>query len=91
MTNAASETMSADQQEIQTVIGGYRNAWNRHDMKAMADLFADEAEWVNIVGMHWPGKRGVVGGHEAYHRTFFRETEIELADVAIRPIAPGSP
>jgi uncharacterized protein (TIGR02246 family) len=30
-----------------------------------------------------------VAGHEAIHRTFFQETDIALADVEVRAIAPG--
>jgi uncharacterized protein (TIGR02246 family) len=51
-------------------------------MKALAELFVDDAHWINIVGMHWPGKPAVVAGHAAYHRTFFRTTAIEMADDA---------
>jgi uncharacterized protein (TIGR02246 family) len=77
-----------DEQAIQAVLHGYCNAWNRHDMKALAELFTDDAHWVNIVGMHWPGKKAVVGAHEAYHCTFFQTTDIDLADVQIRVLAP---
>jgi uncharacterized protein (TIGR02246 family) len=76
-----------DEQAIRAVLTGYGNAWNRHDMRALAELFSDDAHWINIVGMHWPGKSAVVAAHEAFHRTFFRETDIELADVGIRLIA----
>ena len=57
-------------------------------MKALAELFVDDAHWINIVGMHWPGKPAVVAGHAAYHQTFFRTTGIEMADVEIREISP---
>ncbi len=35
---------------------GYCEAWNAHDMKAPAELFVDDAHWMNTVEMHWPGK-----------------------------------
>jgi uncharacterized protein (TIGR02246 family) len=69
-------------------VKGYCEAWNAHDMKAMAELFVDDAHWINIVGMHWPGKLAVVAGHAAYHQTFFRMTDIEMADLEIREISP---
>jgi uncharacterized protein (TIGR02246 family) len=84
-----SSTTSSDEQAIQAVIHGYGEAWNRHDMKALAELFTDDAHWVNIVGMHWPGKTAVVGAHEAFHRTFFQTTDIEIADLEIRALAPA--
>jgi uncharacterized protein (TIGR02246 family) len=79
----------SDEQAIQTVLGEYGATWNRHDIGAMRELFADDAHWVTIVGWHWPGKTAVVAGHETIHGTFFQKTDIELLDVAIRAIAPG--
>ena len=87
-TNVVSALRSADK-SIRAVLQGYRDAWNRHDMRAMAELFDDDAQWVNIVGMYWPGRASVVAGHEAFHRTFFQTTEIDLADAEIRELAPS--
>jgi uncharacterized protein (TIGR02246 family) len=80
---------ASDEQAIRAVVREYGAAWNRHDMTTLAELFTDDAHWVTIVGMHWPGKSAVVTGHEAFHRTFFQTTDIELANVEVRVIAPG--
>ena len=89
MTNlhAVSE-YSVTEEVVVSVVKGYCEAWNAHDMKALAELFVDDAHWINIVGMHWRGKPAVVAGHAAYHQTFFRTTGIEMADVEIREISP---
>ena len=76
------------EEAVGSVVKGYCEAWNAHDMKALAELFVDDAHWINIVEMHWPGKPAVVAGHAAYHQTFFRTTGIEMADVEIREISP---
>jgi uncharacterized protein (TIGR02246 family) len=83
----ASLASRSDEQAIRSVVREYGASWNRHDMAALAELFTDDAHWINIVGMHWPDTSAVVTGHEAFHRTFFQATDIELADVEIRPIA----
>jgi uncharacterized protein (TIGR02246 family) len=80
---------TSDEQAIRAVGREYGASWNRHDMAALAELFSDDAHWINIVGMHWPGKSAVVAGHEAYHGTFFQTTDIEIANVEIRAIASG--
>jgi uncharacterized protein (TIGR02246 family) len=41
----------SDQQAIQAVVKAYEACRNRHDMAALAELFSDDAHWVNIVGM----------------------------------------
>ena len=91
MTNLhAVSAISADEDAIRAVANGYCGAWNRHDMEALSELFSEDAQWINIVGMHWPGRTAVVAGHDAYHRTFFRATGIEIADAQVAEIAPGA-
>ena len=75
------------EEAIRNVVKAYCEAWNTHDMKGLAELFVDDAHWINIVGMHWPGRPAVVAGHAAYHQTFFRTTGIEMADMEIREIS----
>jgi uncharacterized protein (TIGR02246 family) len=85
MAKANAPSVSAsDQEEIRNVALGFFEAWNRHDMKAFAALFTDDADWINIVGMHWRGKDAVVKAHEVFHRTIFQNTEMNPTDVGIR-------
>jgi uncharacterized protein (TIGR02246 family) len=80
---------SSDEESIRAVVIAYCDAWNCHDMEALAALFTDDAQWVNIVGMHWPGRTAIAAAHDAYHRTFFTKTEIEAAEIKIGKIAAG--
>jgi uncharacterized protein (TIGR02246 family) len=89
MERGAQQISPADDQAIKAVVRGYEACWNRHDMAALSELFADDAHWVNIVGMYWSGKAAVVRAHEGLHSTFFRTTEQALIDVTVRAIAPG--
>jgi uncharacterized protein (TIGR02246 family) len=84
----ASAQDASDQKEIRASVAKYADAWNRHDMSALAGVFADDADWVNIVGMHWRDKAALVKAHEVYHRTFFRDTALDFADVELRPVTP---
>lgn len=79
----------ADDQAIKAVVKDYEACWNRHDMDALSEHFADDAHWINIVGMYWPGKAAVVGAHKGLHSTFFRTTQQQLIDVSVRLIAPS--
>ena len=40
------------------MVTGFFEAWNHHDMKAFAELITDDADWIDIVGMHWREKGG---------------------------------
>lgn len=87
MASGAFSIGAADERAIRDLVGEYGASWNRHDMAAMAALFADDASWVNIVGWHWPDKAAVVAGHEGIHRSFFHDTDIEIADITLRVLA----
>jgi len=77
---------ASENKEIRTVVAGYADAWNRHDVAALANLLTDDADWINIVGMHWRGRAAVLKGHDVYHRTFFRNTPLDFTDIDLRPV-----
>lgn len=81
--------MSAvDEQKIRAVMRDYGEAWNHHDIGAMQQLFTDDADWINIVGMHWRGKTAILKAYDVFWRTIFQKMEITVTDVTIRAIAP---
>jgi uncharacterized protein (TIGR02246 family) len=73
---------------VRAVVMSYAEAWNHHDMRALSELFTDDADWINIVGMYWRGKTGLVKAHDVFHRTIFRTMEIGVTDIGIRAITP---
>ncbi len=49
-------------------------AWNSHDMAALARLFAEDADFVNVVGIWWTSRGEIERAHQATHRTMFRSS-----------------
>jgi hypothetical protein len=47
---------TADDEAIRKVIADANAAWERHDMKAWAQQFAVDADFVNVTGTHWRGR-----------------------------------
>ncbi len=80
--------MSTEAVEVTCVVQAFADCWNRHDMDAFAELFAPEAEFVNVVGLWWKGRAEIKGAHEFTHRTLFRSSTLELEEVAVRFPAP---
>ena len=37
--------------EVERVVAAFAESWSRHDMEEFAELFAPDAEFVNVVGM----------------------------------------
>jgi uncharacterized protein (TIGR02246 family) len=46
----------------EAVIHGWEDAWNRADADALAELFAEDAEFVNVVGLWWHDRANIRGG-----------------------------
>lgn len=78
-----------DDQAVRKVVAGFEEAWNTHDMKALARLFREDAEWVNVVGMHWHGRDEIMVAHTAFHRTSFKNHSYRTDAVETRSVAPG--
>ena len=79
----------SDETAIRALITAVPKAMNDKDWKAYAALFADDADWINVVGMFWHGKDNVVKSHAAYGSTVFRNGGFTYSDILIRDVAPN--
>ena len=66
------------------LVGGFVRAWNSHDMKALGDLFTDDADFVNVVGMWWKGRDEIQARHAESHTTSFKTTTLVATGTAVR-------
>jgi uncharacterized protein (TIGR02246 family) len=73
-----------DEEEIRTVQTRLHEAWNRHDMKAFSNLFAEDADFVNVAGAWWKGRTEIENKHASVHASIFRESTLTIDDVQIR-------
>lgn len=86
---AASRLSKEDDEAVRKIVAGFEDAWNKHDMKALAKLFREDAVWVNKVGMHWSGREDIMLAHTAFHETIFKNHSYHTDAVETRAIAPG--
>lgn len=90
----ASKAMAAQTSEnlsrkVARLAEAYAAAWNASDMDAMADLYTDDVHWVNIVGMHWQGKRQVDRAHRVFFDIMFRGVMQSLQEIESIVALPG--
>lgn len=57
-----------DDRAIRASVQQWEAAWNRGDMRAAADLFCDDADFVNVRGSHWHGRAQIESKHVEFHR-----------------------
>src|SRR6478735_6283331 len=86
---ATNELSKEDDRAVRKIVAGPEEAWNAHDMKALAKLFREDAEWVNKVGMHWRGRDEIMVAHTAFHETIFKKHKFQTDAVETRLVAPG--
>ena len=63
--------------------------WNAHDMTRLADIYADDADFVNVIGMHWKGASQIAEMHVLLHESRMRQTTLVSEDLDVRVLAPS--
>jgi uncharacterized protein (TIGR02246 family) len=88
MGSASGADQNSDQAAIRQTVMGLQEAWNRHDMKAFANLFAEDADFVNVAGAWWKGRAEIEQKHRAAHATIFRDSTLSVEEVDVRFLTP---
>ena len=71
------------------LVSDYANAWNAHDVDAMALLFHEDGTFVNVVGTYEKGREEIRHLHEAIHASFYKDSAIRSEVLDARELAPG--
>lgn len=78
----------SDSISIRGAIDHFTIAWNQHDGKRSADYYAKDADFVNIFGMAFSGKREIEDRHVKIHETFLKGSNFEVLDIKMREVTP---
>jgi uncharacterized protein (TIGR02246 family) len=81
---AFGEDRSKDEAEIRNVEKRQQEAWNAHDAKAYANLFAEDGEVVNVVGWWWKGRAEIEKKLTDAYVFVFRESVLTLGEVEVK-------
>ena len=77
-----------EQDAILAVVQAIIDAWNRHDMDAFAEQFYADADFVNVRGVRWMGRRAIKEAHAASHSTIFKSSQLSLREFSVRLLRP---
>ncbi len=66
------------------VAHAFVKAWNAGDAKAIAELFAEDADFVNVVGLWWTSRRSIRRAHKRGFEQIFRASEISVEKLTLR-------
>jgi uncharacterized protein (TIGR02246 family) len=91
-------SQQADEQEIRTIQARWDDAWNRHDIKALSALVAEDVRFVNVAGVVLTGRDEFERLQTRTHATQFKDsvrtvtaTDIKFlnADIAVAHVRWG--
>jgi uncharacterized protein (TIGR02246 family) len=70
-----------------SVAMGLVDDWNKHDMKSFAQLFTEDADFVNVIGLWWHGRPEIQKEHEALHATRMKNSYLIATETAARVLS----
>ena len=73
---------------IHTLVDRFVAAWNHHDAHAFAAVFAEDADFTNVIGMGASGRELIEKFHEPMFSTLFKKSHLESTDIKVRFIRP---
>jgi len=79
----------AREKEIRSVSDSFVAAWNKHDAKAMAALWAPEGDLINPFGRAATGRAEVEKLFSDEHTTFMKASTYSLANYKVRFASPA--
>lgn len=78
------------EQQIRATFAEFTNAWNAHDVAAMAACWTASGNAVDLWGRLAAGREGVAGLLGGEHAGPMRESTYRVDDVRIRPLSDES-
>ncbi len=78
-----------DRDAIHKIVGHFTNAWNQCEGRGLGDYYAEDADFVNIFGMAFSGKKEIENRHVKILETFLKGTVFEVTDLRVREVKPG--
>jgi uncharacterized protein (TIGR02246 family) len=86
--NPLSATQASDEQAIREIQTRWDDAWNRHDVKALAALVADDVRFVNVAGVVLTGRGEFEALQTRTHAMQFKESVRTVTGTDIKFLTP---
>lgn len=64
----------------------FADCWNRGDAEGLGELFFDDADFVNVVGLWWRKRRDIERAHAYAFARYFKNARMALEEVKVRSL-----
>lgn len=75
-------------QAVEGLVSALETAWNRHDAHALAEPFAEDADFTNVFGMAVRGRAAIEALHAPLFKTMFTDSHLRVLETRVRMIRP---
>lgn len=75
---------SLGHQSPKSIVLGLKHAWNAHDADALADLFTEDAHFVNVTGLWWSNRAQIRKAHQFGFDHIFGESQMTVGRTEVR-------
>jgi uncharacterized protein (TIGR02246 family) len=88
LTTRAESKAETDQQAIAALVDRFMDAWNRHDARAFAAVFAEDADFTNWRGTSASGRSKIEEFHAPLFATIFKDSHLRQSAIRTRLLRP---
>lgn len=79
--------MNTEEERIKKVISDMEAAWNSHDAKAYAHVFAEDADFTNVFGQKSHGRAAIEQFHAPMFQAMFKASHFTTNQVSVRLVS----
>ena len=80
--------MTNEERPLYEIVEKLEAAWNSYDSVAWASLFAEDADFIHILGGHYQGRDAIERGHRTIFDTIYKGSRNKLDAEKIRFVRP---
>ncbi len=77
-----------DEAAVRAVVQAVQDAWNAHDGKAFAAVFAEDADYVVVNGLYTRGRKEIEDGHVGIFTTIYKDSKNAATIKRVRFLRP---
>ena len=72
--------------ELRALVAHLEDSWNRYDSNAFASVFAEDADFIHILGAHYVGREAIDKGHRVIWDTIYKGSKNKMEVHKIRSL-----
>jgi len=81
--------VTADESLVAQIAAQFVAIWNAHEMLRLEEIYAADADFVNVIGMRWKGSARIAQMHVMLHESRMRNTRLASDGLTVRFLAPA--